>query len=173
MRAVDSRRHKTSHSGRLLDDGRRLLYMSCTGMKRLLFITYSQRRTDSQLHTGRDAGSPREHSWGAERVTGSVSAQVAGDQADGGEVVLDHAVAAGDGVDERVDARVEHPAELRLAGGARAGQGQLLDHGVAHEARGPGEVAARPEVVDALDLGAVARDRRDVVVRLRRAVEVH
>src|SRR5581483_6597272 len=94
MRAVDSRRHKTSHSGRLLDDGRRLLYMSCTGMKRLLFITYSQRRTDSQLHTGRDAVSPREHSWGAERVTGSVSAQVAGDQADGGEVVLDHPVAA-------------------------------------------------------------------------------
>ena len=39
-----------------VDDERRLLYVSLTRAKHHLFITYCDRRTGQQIHTGRDSG---------------------------------------------------------------------------------------------------------------------
>lgn len=45
--------------GEKVDDERRLLYVSLTRAKHLLFITYCHRRTGQQRHTGRDSGQLR------------------------------------------------------------------------------------------------------------------
>lgn len=37
-------------------DERRLLYVSLTRARERLFVTYAQRRTGQQQHTGRDSG---------------------------------------------------------------------------------------------------------------------
>lgn len=42
--------------GDAIDDERRLLYVSLTRAKHHLFVTYCDRRTGSQCHTGRDSG---------------------------------------------------------------------------------------------------------------------
>ena len=42
--------------GEQIDDERRLLYVSLTRAKHHLFITYCDRRTGQQIHTGRDSG---------------------------------------------------------------------------------------------------------------------
>ena len=44
--------------GEQVDDERRLLYVSLTRAKHHLFITYCDRRTGPQRHSGRDSGSP-------------------------------------------------------------------------------------------------------------------
>ncbi len=41
-----------------IDDERRLLYVSLTRAKHILFITYCERRTGPQRHTGRNSGDP-------------------------------------------------------------------------------------------------------------------
>jgi DNA helicase-2/ATP-dependent DNA helicase PcrA len=45
--------------GEKVDDERRLLYVSLTRAKHLLFITYCHKRTGQQRHTGRDSGQLR------------------------------------------------------------------------------------------------------------------
>ena len=46
-------------TGEKVDDERRLLYVSLTRAKHLLFITYCHRRTGQQRHTGSDSGQLR------------------------------------------------------------------------------------------------------------------
>lgn len=46
-------------TGEGVDDERRLLYVSLTRAKHLLFISYCHRRTSQQRHTGRDSGQLR------------------------------------------------------------------------------------------------------------------
>ena len=45
-------------SGEEVDDERRLLYVSLTRAKHNLFVTYCDRRTGRQQHTGRNSGNP-------------------------------------------------------------------------------------------------------------------
>ena len=45
-------------SGEEVDDERRLLYVSLTRARHHLFVTYCDRRTGRQQHTGRDSGNP-------------------------------------------------------------------------------------------------------------------
>jgi len=42
-----------------VDDERRLLYVSLTRARQRLYITYCNRRTNEQMHTGKNPGSPR------------------------------------------------------------------------------------------------------------------
>jgi len=46
-------------TGEKIDDERRLLYVSLTRARHLLFITYCSSRTDQQMHTGREVGRSR------------------------------------------------------------------------------------------------------------------
>lgn len=45
----------------VVEDDRRLLYVSMTRARHKLFITYSDRRTGRQSHTGRTSGNPQRH----------------------------------------------------------------------------------------------------------------